>query len=200
MMQGFSGTVVHISKDHADGFSDSQVVELRRPLDIRNVKTRAVNGGMRSSYIDGQHAIGEANRIFGFGQWDRRLEDLTLAAETEEEAPGGARWRVSYLARVQILVQVLDAKENICREGLGAGHGISRNLGEAHEAAAKSAEMDAMKQALITFGNQFGLGLCGEMQAEVKPGVSVCDLPVPRVGGATLTGTSGMQGSSPAVA
>ena len=200
MMQGFSGTVVHISKDHTDGFADSQVVELRQPLDIRNVKTRIVGGGMRLSYIEGQHAIRKANRIFGFGQWDRRLEDLTLTAEIEEEAGDGTRWRVSYLARVQILVQVPDAKENICREGVGAGHGISRYLGEAHEAAAKASETDAMKRALMTFGNQFGLGLHKQCQAEAEVEVDECNPPQPRESGTPLKGTGGLTGSPSVVA
>ena len=47
----------------------------------------------------------------------------------------------------------------IVREGCGSGHGLGLSLGEAHESAIKEAETDAMKRALMTFGNPFGLAL-----------------------------------------
>ena len=153
--KGF-GHNVEKEVERVDGFSCEQVADLSAKLDIRNVKKRSGGGGMQLSYIEGHHAIREANRIFGFGQWDRRLEELTLTSEVENDK---GQWRVSYLAKVQIIVQVPEAKESIVREGIGAGHGYSRNPGEAHEAAAKEAETDAMKRALMTFGNPFGLAL-----------------------------------------
>jgi recombination DNA repair RAD52 pathway protein len=47
----------------------------------------------------------------------------------------------------------------VCREGCGSGHETGPAPGEAHEAAIKEAETDAMKRALATFGNPFGLAL-----------------------------------------
>ena len=47
----------------------------------------------------------------------------------------------------------------VCREASGSGHGIGATPGTAHESAIKEAETDAMKRALITFGNPFGLAL-----------------------------------------
>jgi len=41
----------------------------------------------------------------------------------------------------------------VISEGSGAGHGIDADLGHAHESAIKEAETDAMKRALMTFGN-----------------------------------------------
>ena len=142
-----------------DGFCDDQVEDLSQELDARHVKEGQNGGGKQLPYIEGQHAIREANRIFGFGQWDRRLEELTLTHEGERDTGNGKLCCVSYLAKVQIIVQVPEAKESIVREGIGAGHGFSPNPGEAHEAAAKEAETDAMKRALMTFGDVFGLGL-----------------------------------------
>jgi hypothetical protein len=40
-------------------------------------------------------------------------------------------------------------------------------LGQAHESALKEAETDAMKRALMTFGNPFGLALYDKKQREV---------------------------------
>lgn len=55
----------------------------------------------------------------------------------------------------------------LIREGSGAGHGIDADLGQAHESALKEAETDAMKPALMTFGNPFGLALYVKQQREV---------------------------------
>jgi len=55
----------------------------------------------------------------------------------------------------------------LIREGSGAGHGIDADLGQAHESAIKEAETDAMKRALMTFGNPFGLALYDKQQREV---------------------------------
>ncbi len=46
-------------------------------------------------------------------------------------------------------------------------------LGEAHEAALKEAETDAMKRALTTFGNLFGLALYDKEQAGVRGAAKV---------------------------
>jgi hypothetical protein len=59
--------------------------------------------------------------------------------------------------------------KGIVREGTGHGHGFADNPGEAHESAEKEAETDAMKRALMTFGNPFGLALYDKTQAEVEP-------------------------------
>ncbi len=47
------------------GFSEKQVSELRRNLNSSCVRSREVQG-RTLSYIEGWHAIAEANRIFGF--------------------------------------------------------------------------------------------------------------------------------------
>ena len=46
-------------------FSDTQARQLKAKLDSQNVKTRKANGATLH-YIEGWHAIAEANRIFGF--------------------------------------------------------------------------------------------------------------------------------------
>ena len=69
---------------------------------------------------------------------------------------------MTYIARVSITVGTL------VREGTGAGHGIDTDLGLAHESAIKEAETDAMKRALMTFGNPFGLALYDKSQRQVS--------------------------------
>ena len=57
-------------EDQVMGFSQKQVSELGRSLDADYIRTREVQG-RTLSYIEGWHAIAEANRIFGFDGWDR---------------------------------------------------------------------------------------------------------------------------------
>jgi DNA repair and recombination protein RAD52 len=71
-------------------------------------------------------------------------------------------WGVSYIAKVRVIV------DGVTREGIGAGHGIDVDLGLAHESAIKEAETDAMKRALMTFGNPFGLALYDKTQENVE--------------------------------
>lgn len=149
-------------------FTPGQIKALSGPLDRAMVKQRE-QSGRKLSYIEGWHAIGEANRIFGFDAWHRETVELRCVSERErkigrDQKPG---WGVTYVARVRIIVS------GIVRDGSGAGHGIDVDLGLAHESALKEAETDAMKRALMTFGNPFGLALYDKTQA------AVADVPKP---------------------
>jgi hypothetical protein len=143
-------------------FTPSQQQALAAPLDRANVQTR--NQSNRNlSYLEGWHVIAEANRIFGFDGWQRETLHCQCVAERERSIGSGQRsgWGVTYTAKARIKVG------EIIREGSGAGHGIDMDLGQAHESAIKEAETDAMKRALMTFGNQFGLALYDKQQREV---------------------------------
>lgn len=146
-------------------FSQTQVAALQAKLDARHVKQRT-QAGRQLSYVEGWWAIAEANRIFGHDAWHREMVELSLVSEKPRkigkppyEKEG---WGVTYLARVKVTVG------DVVREGCGAGHGIDADLGAAHESAAKEAETDAMKRALMTFGNPFGLALYDKDQANVE--------------------------------
>jgi DNA repair and recombination protein RAD52 len=143
-------------------FSDETKAHLAAKLSPSSVKSRQ-QGGSKVSYIEGWHVIAEANRIFGFDNWTRETLDIKCVSEKEREigqqkAPG---WGVTYLVKARIIV------DGVAREGCGAGHGIDRDLGQAHESAIKEAETDAMKRAFMTFGNPFGLALYDKQQANV---------------------------------
>ena len=138
------------------GLSTEQIAALNAPLDRAKVSTRK-QAGMNLSYIEGWHAIDEANRIFGFDEWSRETLEMTEVRCNEV----GDKWRVGFMARVRIHVG------GIFRDGTGYGSGISKDLGDAYESAVKEAETDAMKRALMTFGNPFGLALYDKSQANV---------------------------------
>jgi DNA repair and recombination protein RAD52 len=143
-------------------FTPEQIKELNAPLVRSHVKERK-QAGRALSYIEGWHAIAEANRIFGFGDWTRETLEMRCVSEQQrtigqQQKPG---WGVSYVAKVRVTVH------GVVREGYGTGHGIDADLGLAHESAIKEAETDAMKRALMTFGNPFGLALYDKEQANV---------------------------------
>ena len=148
-------------------FTTSQQEALAAPLDRANVQTRS-QSNRNFSYLEGWHVIAEANRIFGFDGWQRETLHCQCVSERERsigsgQDPRGQRsgWGVTYTAKARIQVG------EIIREGSGAGHGIDMDLGQAHESAIKEAETDAMKRALMTFGNQFGLALYDKQQRQV---------------------------------
>jgi DNA recombination protein Rad52 len=153
----------------ASPFDEEQITWLREPLARNHVKSRQ-QAGRTLSYIEGWVAISEANRIFGFGGWDRETVECRCISEREtmmganKDRPG---WRVAYVARVRITVRA--SGQAIIREGTGYGSGIDADDGAAHESAVKEAETDAMKRGLMTFGNPFGLALYDKTQAEVEP-------------------------------
>ena len=137
-------------------FTTEQAKALTQPLDRKHVKSRSGGGSKQLSYIEGWHAIAEANRIFGFDGWTS--ETLQMQCVCMEGT-------VSYTAKVRVTVK------GISREGWGAGHGRgSGSIGDKHESAVKEAETDARKRALMTFGNQFGLALYDKEQTNVEDG------------------------------
>ena len=148
-------------------FSTEQIAALSAPLDRAKVQTRS-QAGRSLAYLEGWQAIAEANRIFGFDGWQRETIAVQCVSERERTLGSSNRagWGVTYTARVRISVGD-GAGPQVIREGSGAGHGIDVDLGQAHESALKEAETDAMKRALMTFGNPFGLALYDKQQREV---------------------------------
>jgi DNA repair and recombination protein RAD52 len=144
-------------------FTPEQKGLLQAPLDRSKVKTNPRG----YDYVEGWHAIAEANRIFGFDAWTRELVRLDetnrdLVTLTGKSGPY-QQWRVGYLAVVEVTVGA------VVRQGTGFGSGMGKPeaLGDAIESAIKEAETDAMKRALMTFGNPFGLALYDKEQRNV---------------------------------
>jgi DNA repair and recombination protein RAD52 len=138
-------------------FKQEQIDALKAPLSREHVTQRS-QSGRTLSYIEGWHAISEANRIFGFDAWDSHTETEKLFEPYQDDKK---QWRVGYMGKCTISVA------GVLRTGVGYGSGISRDLGDAHESALKEAETDARKRALMTFGNPFGLALYDKTQSNV---------------------------------
>ena len=139
------------------GFTEAQKTLLNADLKAGVVKSRT-QSGQTLSYIEGWHAVAEANRIFGHDAWTR--ETVSMALVWRGEVNG--KPAVTYTAKVRVTVC------GVAREGTGAGHGIDRTEGAAHEKAVKEAETDATKRALMTFGWPFGLALYDKDQEHVE--------------------------------
>jgi Rad52/22 family double-strand break repair protein len=134
------------------GFSTKQIRALRREIDDRKIRTRQVNG-RELSYIEGWHAIAEANRIFGHDGWSRETVEARCILNREVRG----NFTAVYAAKVRI--SVFADGRTITREGHGTGEGHGASPGETHDIALKAAETDATKRALATFGKPFGLSL-----------------------------------------
>lgn len=183
------------------GFSTEQIELLNGPLNRQHVKKRK-QGNTYLSYIEGWHAIAEANRIFGFSNWDRCTISNTCVVDEARTIgkPPYARdgWGVTYICKVRIDVTINGAV--ISRDGTGAGHGIDANRGQAHESAIKEAETDAMKRALMTFGNPFGLALYDKEQTNVSDEDSTPSaVPSPTRPSKPPTGTKAPKKQAPAL-
>lgn len=155
-------------------FNEDQKKLLAGPLNKAHVKPPAP--GKYGEYIEGWRTIDEANRIFGFDGWTREtilLQETNCELVTLKGKDNSTyqQWRVGYLAKVRV------EAGGIIREGTGFGQGQGKpeGVGDAIESAAKEAETDAMKRALMTFGNPFGLALYDKTKANVQDIVDVID-------------------------
>jgi DNA recombination protein Rad52 len=152
-------------------FTDQQLKMLEAPLAREHVKQRQGAGRQSLSYIEAWQVIAEANRIFGFGNWSREtvlcesLHDPRLIPG--EEDASGNKVVAAFFCKCRVTVWSLDGQRSIVREGCGAARGFAKTVGEAMEQAAKAAESDALKRALVTFGNAFGLALYDREQRNV---------------------------------
>ena len=132
---------------------DKVSAELQKPLNPDAVKPPPQ--GKFGEYVDALHVIREANRIFGHDGWSYEVTRLTQTHYGEIDHRGKPQLRCSFLCSVKVTV------DGTIREGtaVGVGNGKPENAGDVIESAVKEAETDALKRALRTFGNTFGLAL-----------------------------------------
>lgn len=135
--------------------------KLQAKLDPDAVKKPTGQFGPKGDYIEGWHAINEANRIFGFGGWSYTI-DLTRDALTEgKDSKGNPQWQAAYTCICTLRVG------DVTRQDVGFGSGFAKMIGDAVEGATKEAVTDALKRALRTFGNPFGLALYDKSRENV---------------------------------
>ena len=138
-------------------------VFLEEPLDDSKVMTRSERG-VNLRYMEGWQYINAANLAFGFDGWSYECQ-VKLLNENKIDN----RHSISYWAHVTVMID----EKSIVRQDIGCGHGISPNLGKAHESALKEAVTDGLKRALRSFGNQFGNSLYGKSGPTWSTGTTV---------------------------
>jgi DNA repair and recombination protein RAD52 len=126
---------------------------LEAKLDPATVRKPTGRYGPKGDYIEGWHAIAEANRIFGHGGWSYTITSLSKDALENVEKDGKTQWQAAYTCVVRVEVG------DVVREDVGFGSGFAAQIGDAVEGATKEAVTDALKRALRTFGWPFGLAL-----------------------------------------
>ena len=119
-------------------FNDEQKNLLAQPINPKFVKTRKGQGNRDLAYLESWVLMSNANRIYGPDGW---------SSETIELREVSANKGIAYIARVRVTAG------GVVRDGVGGHAGFD------HENTAKSAESDARKRALSSFGDQFGLSL-----------------------------------------
>tara|TARA_R110000824_G_scaffold282012_1_gene470293 strand:- start:6 stop:638 length:633 start_codon:yes stop_codon:yes gene_type:complete len=135
---------------------------LEAKLDPKHVKKPSGSFGPKGDYIEGWHAIAEANRIFGFGGWSYTIKTMTQDSLKEgTTAKGDTQWQAAYTCIVTVKVG------DVVREDVGFGSGFAKQIGDAVEGATKEAVTDALKRTLRTFGSQFGLALYDKSRENV---------------------------------
>ncbi len=162
------------------GFSSVQEEQLRRKLDANEIYHRKGQGGKMLAYIKGSTAIAHANEIFGFGKWGYRIlrQEVCKACDLQDVVVG-----LYYETDVELLV--LGAAFPV--PGCGAASIERPYDGASYENARKSSVKDALKLALVNYGDQFGLPLYdGDAEVEMDgETVKVSQVPMHETGKAT---------------
>jgi len=117
--------------------------------------------GPKGDYIEGWHAIAEANRIFGFGGWSYTIDMQKADLREGTNSKGDMQWQAAYVCICTVTVG------EVTRQDVGYGSGFAKGIGDAIEGATKEAATDALKRALRTFGNKFGLALYDKSRGNV---------------------------------
>ena len=141
-------------------FDEAQLASLSMPLDRDRVRSRKGRGGGQFSYLTTHDCIRAANAIFGFGNWGTEVVEQERIAEAPVKDGNKEGIHVAYRCVVRVTV-----KDCIPVTGTGYGDAVeylkpgSNPRATASELALKESESDALKRALVKFGDQFGLEL-----------------------------------------
>lgn len=135
--------------------------DLTKKLDPAFVVKPSGSFGPKGDYLEGWHVINEANRIFGFGGWSYTIDLRQDALVEGKDSKGNPQWQAAYTCICTLHVG------EVTRQDVGFGSGFAKAIGDAIEGATKEAVTDALKRALRTFGNPFGLALYDKTRENV---------------------------------
>jgi DNA repair and recombination protein RAD52 len=131
-------------------FTPDQLETLKKPIEPSRIQRRTGFRGQQFEYLPIHDIVETANRIFGFGGWQREIRRLEKVYQDETEGV----YSVGYLCEYRVRVG------DIVHEDVGFGSSSNQpDLAQAHEMAVKGAVSDAIKRCFRAFGDQFGLSL-----------------------------------------
>jgi DNA recombination protein Rad52 len=143
-------------------FTPDQNKLLAQPLDPKHVVKPTGSFGAKGDYIEGWHAIAEANRIFGHDGWSYTIQLIQDALVHGEDSKKQPQWQAAYTCLCTVIAG------GVTRQDVGFGSGFAKQVGDAIEGATKEAATDALKRALRTFGHPFGLALYDKKRTHVQ--------------------------------
>lgn len=149
-------------------FSNKQVETLLRPIK----PNRVLRDGKGHSHVSQQDIQAHLIRMFGFGNFDIQVLDVSTVFEEPRANKDGTlngRWDVCYRALVRLSIRNQDGELVAFYENGSTATAQNQTRGDAHDLAYKSAISLSIKRAAISLGDQFGLSLYnkGQMQALV---------------------------------
>ena len=149
-----------VTKSPSSPLTLKQIEELQKPLDPSRVLRRVGFRGQQLEYLPVHDIIETANRIFGYGGWQREIRRLEKVYEDETDGV----YSVGYLCEYRIRVG------DVVHEDVGFGSSANQpDPAQAHEMAVKAAVSDALKRCFRAFGDQFGLSLYRKHELEEGP-------------------------------
>lgn len=134
-----------------------QIQRLLKGIDPSHVDQKQ---GM--SYMSQHEVRAELTRIFGYGNWDTQVIEMTLLWESEGPSADGKKtmYRACYKAGVRLNIRDYWGQP-VCSfvEYHAEANSNLPDRGEAHAMAITSCESYAMRRAAIGLGDRLGLGL-----------------------------------------
>ena len=150
------------------GFTAAQTIQLLHPINPK----RVLSDGKKHAHVSQQDILAHLIRVFGFGNFDIDIKDVSLVFEKERVNEKGEllnRFDVCYKALVRLTIRDPQGNEICHYENGSTATAQNQTLGDAHDLAYKSCISLSVKRAAIALGDQFGLSLYnkGQMTALV---------------------------------
>jgi hypothetical protein len=152
-------------------FTPGQIKRLLSP--VRPDRVEKVRG---QSYVPQFEVRAELSRVFGFGNWDSRIHDMTLIYEEPdvrekfndagEVISSQTYWKVCYRCACTLTVRDYEgAPVTEFTEWHAEESAPQPSRGEDHALAVTSVESYALRRAAINLGDTFGLHLYRDGQS-----------------------------------
>lgn len=107
-------------------------------------------------YIPGNFVLAQLNTAFCFDGWSFEVESIDRVHFEKYQKDGKDQFKALYMVKGKLTIRCQDGT-TFCRSGIGTDEKTSSNMKDVVSLATKAALTDAIKNAAITLGSQFGL-------------------------------------------